>query len=399
MTRRKKVILTIIVLAVTGGGAYWYFFLRGAGGPPEASQQFGFLPQSINNLLNRRPATSPKLSPKPSAPTMAERQKQKLYRISNEPALAPVVRGDKLYYFTKANGFLWESDMEGLEQKKDSDTQVDNLVEAAWSRTGDKAILGAADSAGVMRRYIYTATERQPRPLDANMRSVAFSPKGDRIIYHRVDTVGGDRAIVIANADGTSPKILLHPIFNDFTLAWPREETAVIETKPSFASLTHLHGLDTRTGYLTKVLPEDFAGLDAAWSPSGTKLFCTRATEEGDAAASFVATWPQSVTKEVFGAGTLAEKCAWKRDGNSVICGAPTEIPYGTRLPDDYFSGVFVSVDNVVEISLPNASARTIALAQGMFPTIDIDTPIFSSDETKLFFVNRRDGYIYAMRL
>lgn len=411
MTRRKKILLAILILLIGAGLAYYFLVYRKAPSPtiPVASPRFGFLPPTLRRLFGgggaggRQPGgTTGGTGTSPTPPLPAERLKQKLYHISTEPAFAPAVNstGNTVRFFLRSTGHLWETDYEWLALQRLTDTPFQNLLEAVWSQGGDTVVLTIMDATGTLRKYFFDVAAKKSVELNRFVRSVAFSPKGNRIAYHYLNTANGDDAVAVANPDGTKFKNIFAPIFDDFTLAWPKEETIIIQTKPSYFSQTRVYALDARSGALSKALPQDYPGLASVWSPNGARFLASRTDAEGQLQTTLTGALPQIQPRELFGTNTLAEKCVWKKDNTTVICGLPTNIPqFDGLLPDSYYKGVLITVDDVREINIETLASRTLARAQELYPNLDIDEPVLSPDETKLFFVNRQDGFIYALRL
>ncbi|MDO8558644.1 MAG: hypothetical protein Q7S09_05725 [bacterium] len=400
MSRRRKIIIIVLAVAAIVGAVYYFFFYRGKESTPEApTTRFGFLPEALNRLLGgSRPSPQPSL-PKPISPE--ERLRQRLYRVSNEPAFVPAIApsGNTVQYFTRANGMLWQADFEGLHQQRISDVPHQNMVEIVWSRSGDKAVFTVMDQTDAPRKYFYNVAEKKATELNKYIREVAFSPGGDKIVYHYLNTTNGDDIIAVANPDGSNFRTLFHPIFDDFLLSWPKEDAIVVQTKPSYASVTHLYALNARTGILTKILPQDYEGLDVTWSGDGSRLFASRTTSDGNMMHAIAGTLFQTQPRELFGIVTLAQKCVWRRDNATVICASPLEVPEDLQFPEDYFKGIFISADNVLQVNVETLASRTIIRSQETFPVLDAINPILAPDESRIFFVNRRDGYVYALRL
>ena len=400
MSRRRKIIILILAVVAIGGIAYYFFvYQKETPTTPAPSPRRGFLPEALNRILGR-PTPPPRVvAPTPISP--ASRLRERLYRISQEPAFPPAIApsGKEVYYMTRAKGELWQSDFEGLKTERVLDAPRPNVIEMAWASSGDKAVYTAVDATDMPRKYFLDIATKKTTELNRYIRAAAFSPKGDKIVYHYLNTTNGDDTIAVANPDGSDFKTLFRPPLEDFLLSWPNEDTIVMQTKPSYASLTHLYALNARNGTLTKILPQDHHGLDAVWSGDGSRFFASRVTSEGDMTHAIAGTLLQTQSRELFGILTLAQKCAWRRDNAAVICGVPSVISEGTQFPDDYYKGVFVSADNVVQVNVETLASRTVIRSQETFPVLDVTNPILSPDESRIFFVNRRDGYVYALRL
>jgi len=404
MSRRGKIILIVAILAIIGIIAALVFWPRSApsGTEPQPTPRFGFLPESIANLLNGGKPSASRGPATPTPLTEAGRLRQRLYPISQDSALAAALgpSGDSIRYFSRSTGILWQSDFEGLHLSKLADAPVKNIISTVWAPGGEQAILFTQEPSEGSKAYLYVIGEKRLAELNHFIRSVAFSPQGDRIIYHYLNTTNGDNLIAVAKPDGSNFKTLYRPAFTDFSLYWPRPETAVIETKPSYASKSYVYTLDARNGVLNKVLPQDYYGADAVFSPSGTRLMISQVSDSGELQHGIVGSLSVFQPRDLFAIKTLAEKCVWRKDNVRILCAVPSATPpIGTLLPDAYYQGVYITADDVQEVNIDTLAIRTIARSQELYPVFDLTSPVLASDESRVFFINRQDGLLYALRL
>ena len=90
---------------------------------------------------------------------------------------------------------------------------------------------------------------------------------------------------------------------------------------------------------------------------------------------------------------TLAVKCAFSRDSKLLFCAAPKDLP--TRnLPEAWFEGKVSFTDAIYRIDLTTGKAEEVFREGG-----DVTSLIASDDAKKLFFIDKKTGFLYGLSL
>jgi len=173
---------------------------------------------------------------------------------------------------------------------------------------------------------------------------------------------------------------------------------AIVATKPSALAEAFVWRLDTRTGNFAKLLGQNRFRLSIIWSYDGNRVLYSHAESgvlQNNLAGGLLDAFPRTLA----GLATLAEKCAFSTDSLKVICGVAQTFDGGSLLPDDYYKGIFVPSDEVRLVNLVSYERTTLARLQELFPPVDVFQPLTEAKGEKLFFTNRQDDFIYALRL
>ena len=94
----------------------------------------------------------------------------------------------------------------------------------------------------------------------------------------------------------------------------------------------------------------------------------------------------------------MADKCVWSKDDRTVFCAVPQQISENAVWPDDYYKGLTIVNDDFYKINLETGEKTKIAGSQEGYG-YDAQELFLSPKEDYLFFVNRRDGLLYILKL
>ena len=94
----------------------------------------------------------------------------------------------------------------------------------------------------------------------------------------------------------------------------------------------------------------------------------------------------------------IVDKCTWSKDGYTVFCALPLEIKGSDIWPDDYYKGLIILNDAIYKINLETDEKTKIA---GSLDQIGLDAQelFLSPKEDYLFFINKKNGLLYSLRL
>ena len=94
-------------------------------------------------------------------------------------------------------------------------------------------------------------------------------------------------------------------------------------------------------------------------------------------------------------ATTLSEKCVWSNKQTGVVfCAVPQKLS-GLPLPDSWWSGEVSFIDDLWRIDTETGEA-TMVWDQNDFDMVKM---FLSPEEDYLFFVNKKDSTLWAVRL
>jgi len=312
MTLKKiLIILIILLILVVGALAVYNFFIK----VEEPSQ--------------------PTTGQTTTAPTATSTGPIKA--ISQEAVLSPVIDSQKVKYYLKSNGNVFESSFDGSQSTRISSNILPNLLKVLWSPNKDK-VIAIFEEDGLLKKYLYNYNTGVSVSLDRNIRWVAWSPTENKIAYQYYD---------------------------------PRTENNNIST----------------------------ANPDGCRSPLGDKLLFSETDNRGKNLKLKIADLTKSTINEL-NFVTLPEKCVWSQDDRTLFCAVPKNISALATLPDDYYKGLVSFADNFWIINLDTQEKIQIYLpTDEEAASYDARELLLSPLEDYLLFINKKDGLLYTLHL
>lgn len=358
---------------------------------------------TIYNLFFKAPATPEEIVSEEGI-AIEEKKKpaaaQKVAAISSEAVVSPSLSpdGSKIRYYLKSNGNVLESDFNGGSIVKVSSAVLKNLLKVIWSPARDK-VISVSEENGTMKKYFYDYNTGRASALPDGMKYIVWSKDGKQIAYNYVSGMVGN--ISVSNPDGSGWKVLQNARIPDLVMHWYQKDKIAFASAPSgLAASTMLSADLAKPGELVALFT-DVYGFIANWSPSGNKLIYSATDSDGKNLNLY---FKDIITQKAnnFGLATLAEKCGWSIDDKTIYCAIPDDIPARFVLPDDYYKGYFSVNDKLAKINTDTGEVLEILPpAAGTFVSAgyDITNIILSPSEDYLFFVNRKDGLLYRVKL
>ena len=353
----------------------------------------GFL-VAYNYFLKGEEPTEPASAP--TEPTGPEAISQ-LKPISQGSVLGPTIDGQKVKYYLRGDGNVFESNFDGSDKTRVSANLLTGLLKVLWSPQKDKAIAIFEDG-GEVKKYLYDYQKEKATLLDSNIQHIAWSPREDKIAYQYDNPQTEDNNISMANPDGSNWTNILATRMKDLIVEWPGSGQLAIRTKPSGLAQSVAYTIDLASGNLQKIISETY-GLTVLWSPQGDKLLFSETDERGKNLKLKMADLVRQAIKE-FDFVTLPEKCVWSQDNRTIFCAVPKTILKTAILPDDYYKGLAALSDNFWQINLDTEEKIQIYLPTDQEAiSYDAQNLLLSPLEDYLLFVNKRNGLLYSLEL
>jgi Tol biopolymer transport system component len=183
----------------------------------------------------------------------------------------------------------------------------------------------------------------------------------------------------------------------DLIVEWPSADQISIRTRPSGLAQSVLYTINPSTSDFQKVL-SDIYGLTVLWSPSGEKILFSETDNNGHNLKLKVANKDGQIVKEL-DITTWPEKCVWSQDERIIFCAVPRGLPTTAIWPDDYYKGLFSTVDDFYKINLETNQKTLLVETEQTKTGYDASQLILSPQEDYLIFVNKKDGLLYSLRL
>lgn len=385
----KNLILAVIVLVLVGGGIIWYLTLpRGA---DEEKGEGGF----FSNLFPSGPERNiPEGEPAPPTPSPVESQNSSQL-IREAVSGATLVKGlpaqaGKIRYIEKSSGHVYEMGLDGQNKQRISNTTIPGIFEVLWSSSGNRAILKYLSNGNLsILSANFTGSSTQGVFLPSDIKDVAFSPKGDRIIY--TISSGGEGLVVTATPENKTQIVRLRTPYTSWKILWPEENNIYLLSAPSAFLDGFLYRLNLSSTSFIKIAGP-LPGLLASTNQSFL-LFSAFDSEIKTLGTSLMNISKNSAN--LLDLKIIPEKCVWsKKSKNIVFCAIPAPLPSG-NYPDDWYKGKISFNDVILKLD-----ASTISTSYTLLPAnIDAAQLFLSEDETILLFINKKDGSLWRTKL
>jgi len=322
---------------------------------------------------------------------------QKIKPISQEPVLSPTIDGQKVKYYSVANGNVYQSKLDGAELTRISPNVLPNLIKALWSYNKDK-VIAIFDDQGQAKKYFYDYQTGVSTPLNLNLRWLAWAPEQNRIAYQYYDSQTQDNNISIANPDGSNWTNVFQTRMKDLIVEWPNSGQISIRTKPSGLAQSVVYTINLADGSFQKILNETY-GLTALWSPLADKILFSETDNQGKNLKLKIADLNESAISEL-NLATLPEKCVWSQDNRTIFCAVPKTISQTAIWPDDYYKGLVTTADDFWRINLETGEASQIFESlEEQANAYNAQELLLPAQENYLLFINQKDGYLYTLKL
>ncbi len=371
---KKRIILILLALVILGiiAFALYYFFYKK---PADTAQQPGTTQQPTDGQHIVIEAEGPK-------------------KISDVVVVSPIASADgaRVLYAGKTNG-IFEVDFDGGNQKETLFTPLKNLYKIFWSKDRNEFAAVYANSDG-RKIFYYNTQTKQTSPYDIHIDSLSFSPAENKLAYHYQETGGGINNISLADPNGANASTVINTRLQETRIVWITQNEVALSTAPSGLAPNLLWVLNVGSQKLSTALT-DVYGLTTLWSPSGDRFLFSQTSQKGKALSLSVAD-KKSISVKKLDITTLPEKCVFAKDQKSAVCAAPVIMP-DIVWPDDYYKNLYAAQEQLWRINLESGKKEKLY----EFPSAEFDATnlLLSPQEDLLVFLNKKDGFLYGVRI
>ena len=423
----KKTILVVVALVVIALGAWVYFSLKTAPateGTEKKSLFSSLFPFGSNKTPQENPAETPGAGTGTPTTTIPAGDTRKLRKISEKfiagftvlpPDTTPVVpvydastpteaprasslRAPVARLAERGDGFVFDVDALGENEKKVSGTIISGTVQALFADSGKT----------LLYRYIRTDGKTIAtylgRIVPASGNTGEGTTTGDFLPDNILDaTISPDKKSIFVllssgtgvtgitmKSDGTAKKQLFVSAFTEWLSEWTKTGIS-LTTKASAYTPGYAYTVNA-SGVLKKIIGQ-VNGLTTKISPDGKTMLYS--VSSGNSVSLHIRHLGDGSDINT-GLSTLPEKCIWAASANLAYCGAP-ETNTAAAYPDAWYQGTMHFTDTVW--SIDTTKGTTNKLTDGEGNTLDIMSLTLDQNETYLFFVNKHDGSLWSFNL
>ncbi len=325
---------------------------------------------------------------------------EKIKALTDEAVVAPVLSqgGEKIKYYARSTGNVFEISLSGAGQRTISDTNLMGLVKVLWSPDKNK-VISIFNKNGTTERYLYDYDAKSSVKLKEGMEYIVWTNLGDKTIYKYYDAKTKKRSLSIADPDGSNWKNLTDIAWRDISIA-PAPQTSLISfwNTPDGFEETNLKTIGITGGESKTIFSKKF-GADYLWSPNGQKVLVSSLETKGSSKMTLATINANGGEYQNLNIPTLASKCAWSKDNKTLYYALPGSIPEGSVMPNDYQNKKFYTRDSFWKVDTTTGKKERVVELNEITQSFDAADLFLSPAEDKLFFVNRVDGKLYSVSI
>ncbi|HCY18134.1 MAG: hypothetical protein UR62_C0009G0009 [Candidatus Nomurabacteria bacterium GW2011_GWF2_35_12] len=436
---KRNLILLIMVLVVIVAGAFVFFYFyqpeEQTIDDTEGTNFFAnFLPFGKSKTATPSDTTTPAdISGFEPAPE-EEMQNVSLKKVSSFPVagygtymkerykevsgeednLTPPAKGDSggltefvpmLRYVDKATGNIYQTFADKIDERKFSSSVIPRVYEAFFGNEGESVIMRYLKTDN---RTIETFVGALPKEflgsdsvgtneikgsfLPENISDISVSPDTSKIFY-LFDV--GDGALGITLVPQTNARVqVFDSPFTEWLSSWPNNKMITITTKPSANVLGYMYAIDPDKKDFNKILG-GINGLTTLTSPNGRIVLYSNNN------LSLSVFNRDTGNSNLLGVKTLPEKCVWGGSASDIIyCAVPRFIEQA-QYPDSWYQGEISFSDEIWKIDVKSGNTTMIADPVLVENGEEIDGIKLNLDggQNYLFFVNKKDSYLWELQL
>jgi hypothetical protein len=318
--------------------------------------------------------------------------------LAREKVLAPTVdsSGKKIKYYSKDQGNIYEVNFDGSNLSRISGANLAGLLQVLWS-PGKEKVVGVFQENSAVTKYLHDYQNGTSIRLNEKIDQLRWSPNNNQIVLQSFNPDTNTNIISIANANGSDLKNIFQTRIKDLVLDWPTADKISIRTKTSGLSEGLLIVINPEDGTFRNVL-HNIYGLNVRWFPLGDKILYSSTNNEGKNIKLFVADKNGQNATDI-NLATLTEKCAISEDDRTLFCAVPQRLSENAIWPDDYYKGLVATEDSFWKINLDTGQKTQIFSSQTNTRSYDASELFLSPQEDYLFFVNKKDGLLYSLKI
>jgi len=318
-------------------------------------------------------------------------------QVSAKKAFSLAITDDSqgIKYYLKDDGQVVKSNFDGSSLSTVADVKLPELYRAVWSPDKKKVISFFQKPEGI-KRYSFDYTLQKGVALSENIKSVAWSPSSEKIVYQYIDGINQQNSITVANADTSNWKIIFQTRLENLVVFWPVPDKIYFFDTPSGNTKGSLYSLGYPSGNFKKIISDQF-GLSAIVSPDGRNILYQTTEEGGKNLKLFISSSDGAGAKEL-PAATLVEKCVWSLDSQNIFCAVPQNLSQNAVWPDNYSAGGVSVKDDFYLIDAATNKKIKIAGSDNQ-QSFDATELTLSPLEDYLFFIDRVARFVYGLKL
>lgn len=309
-------------------------------------------------------------------------------------------------YVELGTGHIFEGSTNNGEIARISNTTIPRINEAQFVNK-DRVIMRYADTTDRIKTFSaelvrnFADTSGTPFKLQGvflldNIKDIDISREG-KLLQVQSKLEGLDRsAIVVSDELGGEPVQVFASPVTEWLVSWNNSrQTALVQNRPSYNSVSTAYTLDAETGAFAPYIPGR-KGLSVL--PTNDLSSALLSVNENGPTKLYI--WKRDDNQYIdLGISTFSEKCVHAPARNKFYCAVPVETIAAAE-PDLWYQGVSSYSDQLWEIDAQTGRGELIALPiQYTSAPLDMVNMQISSDEQFLYFMDKRERSLWSYQI
>lgn len=304
----------------------------------------------------------------------------------------PDPKSGAILFFNDKN-FL-KADNEGGKRQSLATYPFKNVEKIFWSNAKDKAIVKDTDGF-----YIIYLDSNKTEKIKDGVDEAIFNTTGDKIIYKFYQASNQKRSVNISDLDGSNWQELTGTEYKEIgLLSQPGRNNFVYFPHPNGLVDSNLNFFDIESKK-NEVIFSGKRGADYLWSPKGDKILVSFTMDNDKSKLSLGVMNASGGQFQGLNFPAAVKKCAWSKDGVNIYCAMTNSFPSAAILPDDWQNGKYFSIDTFWKINTESGKKDRVVDLEDLTEEIDSVNLFLDSDEKNLFFINKKNGDLYRIKL
>jgi hypothetical protein len=309
-----------------------------------------------------------------------------------------------LRYVDRANGNIYQTFADKIQEKRFSTTVIPKIYEAFFGNKGEIVIMRYLNKNG---KTIETFMANLPKELlggdtaldneikgvflPENIADLSLSADASSIFY--LFPVGNNLVGTSMNLTTNQKIQVFDSAFTEWLSWWPNKKMLTLTTKPASVIPGYMYAVDPGSKNLMTQVLGNINGLTTLASPNGKLVLF------GNNNLLLSVYNIDTKTSSALSVKTLPEKCIWGAVSDVVYCAVP-KFAGGGEYPDSWYQGEISFSDQIWKIDIATGNA-TILVDPTTITGEDIDgiKLALDTDENYLFFVNKKDSFLWEFNL
>ncbi|MCE9585665.1 hypothetical protein K8Q94_03535 [Candidatus Nomurabacteria bacterium] len=305
-------------------------------------------------------------------------------------------------YIAKENGNIYQTLASRIDERRFTTTIIPRVHDAYFGNNGDTVVMRYLKSdnktietfVGNLPKEVIggdttSDTSVQGIFLPEDITDYSISPDTSKIFY--LFNLNENSIGISSDILNNKKSQIFTSAFNEWLTQYPNDKMVTLTAKPSAFAPGYMYSIDPDKKDFNKIL-SNINGLTTLTSPNGKMVLY------GNSNMSLNIYSTGTLTSKTLSMKTLPEKCVWSKNNDFIYCSVPEFLNSGSY-PDDWYQGLVSFTDQIWKIDTVTGSGSLIA----DLPTIggDIDGTQLATDEGEnyLYFVNKKDSYLWELNL